>query len=65
MISDASGFLQAKEIAVAVSDALVDAPLILSRGRLVALRFIKAQARRVDQGGARRIDLRFAARIEG
>ncbi|GGO25619.1 hypothetical protein GCM10010991_05470 [Gemmobacter aquaticus] len=65
VISDASGFLQAKEIAVAVSDALVDAPLILSRGRLVALRFIKAQARRVDQGGARRIDLRFAARIEG
>ena len=65
VLSDATGFLQAKETAVAVSDALVGAPLTLSRGRLVGLRFLKAQARRLDQGAARRIDLRFAARIEG
>lgn len=64
VVSDAAGFLQAKEIAVAVSDALVDAPLSLARGRLVGLRFLKAQAKRVDQGQARRIDLRFAARVE-
>jgi len=64
VVSDAAGFLQAKEIAVAVSDALVDAPLTLARGRLVGLRFLKAQAKRVDQGEARRIDLRFAARVE-
>ena len=65
ILSDATGFLQAKETAVAVSDTLVGAPLTLGRGRLVGLRFLKAQARRLDQGAARRIDLRFAARIEG
>ena len=64
VISDATGFLAAKEVAVAVSDALVDAPLVLDRGRLVGLRFLKAQARRLDQGAARRIDLRFVARVE-
>lgn len=64
VISDATGFLQAKEVAVAVSDALVGAPLMLDRGRLVGLRFLKAQARRLDQGAARRIDLRFVARVE-
>ena len=42
----------------------VDAPLLLDRGRLVGLRFLKAQARRLDQGAARRIDLRFVARVE-
>lgn len=64
VVSDATGFLEAKQIAVQISDALVDADLPLSRGRLVGLRFLKAQARRVDQGEARRIDLRFAARVE-
>ncbi len=64
VISDAAGFAAAKEVAVAVSDALADAPLALSRGRLVGLRFLKAQARRLDRGAARRIDLRFAARVE-
>lgn len=64
VISDATGFLAAKEVAVAVSDALVDAPMVLDRGRLVGLRFLKAQARRLDQGAARRIDLRFVARVE-
>lgn len=64
VVSDATGFLQAKEIAVQISDALVDADLTLARGRLVGLRFLKAQAKRVDQGEARRIDLRFAARVE-
>lgn len=64
VISDATGFLQAKEIAVRVSDALVDSDLVLSRGRLVYLRFLRAQARRLEAGMARRIDLRFVARVE-
>ncbi|MGL5010996.1 MAG: DUF3168 domain-containing protein, partial [Paracoccaceae bacterium] len=37
VISDATGFLAAKNVAVAVSDALVDAALTLSRGTLVSL----------------------------
>lgn len=64
VISDSSGFLAAKEIAVQISDALVDAVLTLSRGRLVGLAFQKAQARRLEAGALRRIDLRFAARVE-
>ncbi|MGB8815145.1 MAG: DUF3168 domain-containing protein [Paracoccaceae bacterium] len=64
VISDAAGFAVAKGIAVQVSDALVDAGLILTRGRLVSLRFVRALAKRLDAGEARRIDVRFAARVE-
>jgi len=64
VISDATGFLSAKIIAAAVSDALVDANLTLGSGTLVSLRFQRAVARRIDQGDVRRIDLSFRARIE-
>jgi hypothetical protein len=64
VISDAAGFQAAKAVAVAVSDALIDAPLVLTRGRLVGLRFVRAKAVRLDEGGMRRIDLSFRARIE-
>lgn len=64
VISDAAGFAAAKDVAVAVSDALIDAPLVLTRGHLVGLRFLRAKAVRLDEGGARRIDLSFRARIE-
>ena len=64
VISDATGFLSAKIIAAAVSDALVDANLALGSGTLVSLRFQRAVARRIDQGDVRRIDLSFRARIE-
>lgn len=64
VISDENGFLAAKEIAVAISDALVDANLVLTRGRVVSLRFLKAVAKRLDAGAARRIDLQFRARVE-
>jgi len=64
VVTDASGFLQAKAVAVAVSDALTGAPLALARGHLVGLWFLKARARRVQTGEMRRIDLSFRARIE-
>lgn len=64
VISDATGFLAAKEIAVAISDALVGAALVLTRGHLVSLQFLKAVAKRLNEGEARRIDLRFRARVE-
>ena len=64
VISDAAGFQMSKETAVNVCDALIDAPLVLTRGRLVALQFLRAVAKRLDQGGARRIDLTFRARVE-
>jgi hypothetical protein len=64
VISDATGFAAAKAVAVAVSDALDAAPLVLTRGRLVSLMFLRARAQRLDAGGARRIDLSFRARVE-
>lgn len=64
VVTDEAGFAAAKAAAVAVSDALVDAPLALERGRLVALNFVRARARRGAKGAGRRIDLRFRARVE-
>lgn len=64
VVSDGSGFLAAKTIAAAISDALVDADLSLTRGRLVALDFLRARASREGTGQLRRIELRFRARIE-
>lgn len=64
VISDAAGFLAAKTAAVAVSDALAEAEMELSRGRLVRMQFQRAVARRLEDGDVRRIDLTFRARIE-
>lgn len=64
VMSDAAGFLAAKRVALGLSDALVTAPPALARGRLVRLDFLKAVARRLGSGDARRIDLTFRARIE-
>jgi hypothetical protein len=64
VISDATGFLAAKAVAVAVSDALVGHTATLSRGVLVSVAFVKASARRIDEGDTRRIDLTFRARVQ-
>ena len=64
VISDADGFLTAKTLASAVSDCLVDATPVLSTGRIVGIRFLKAVAKRLKDGDARRIDLTFRVRIE-
>ncbi len=63
VVGGPGGFERAKAAAAAVSDALVGAPLTLSRGRLVGLWFLAARAARERDGG-RRIDLTFRARIE-
>ncbi|GGL62293.1 DUF3168 domain-containing protein [Wenxinia marina] len=62
VVTDAAGFANAKAAAAAVCDALVDAPLALSRGHLVGLHFRRATAGR--SGTERRIDLTFRARVE-
>lgn len=64
VVTDAAGFQAAKEVAAAVSDALVDASLTLTRGSLVYLNFHRARARRVEDADVRRIDLIFRARVE-
>jgi hypothetical protein len=58
------GFADAKAIAVAVSDALHNADLSLERGRLVYLRFLRAEALRVNQGAGREIRMQFGARVD-
>jgi hypothetical protein len=65
VVTDEAGFAAAKSVAAAVSDALADANLPLSRGRLVGLWFDRVTARRSGKAGrVRRIDLRFRARVE-
>jgi hypothetical protein len=64
VVSDAAGFAGAKAVAGAISDALVGAELVLARGRLVGLWFLRARAQRVGGGERRRIDLTFRARVE-
>ena len=62
VVSAAAGFSGAKALAAAISDALSGADLVLSGGRLVALAFVRARARRVD--GALEIELWFRARLD-
>lgn len=64
VVTSQPGFTGAKAVAAAISDVLHDADLTLSRGRLVYLRFVQADARRIDSRSAREIQLRFRARVE-
>lgn len=63
VVSDLSGFARAKQVAAAVSDALHNADLALSRGNLVYLQFYRARATRARNNETRRIDLTFRARV--
>ncbi len=58
------GFSEAKEIASAISDVLHNADLPLSRGRLVFMRFERADARRIESNATREILMRFRARVD-
>lgn len=62
VVADTAGFAQAKAAASAISDALLGPVPTLARGRVVALRFLRATAAR--RGEARQIDLFFRARVE-
>lgn len=65
VITEEAGFGAAKQVAAAVSDALVDADLSLARGRLVGIWFDRATAHRSGKAGRiRRVDLTFRARVE-
>lgn len=64
VVTDEAGFRAAKDVAGAVSDALTGATLVLARGRLVGIWFLRAAARRDGDGTRRRIDLIFRARTE-
>ena len=62
--SGEDGFAVAKQVAAAVCDALVDAPLTLALGRLVSLSFVRAAAERGPAPAKRAISLLFRAVID-
>ena len=64
VVTTATGFHGAKQVAAAISDALSAEGLSLSRGRLAGLQFYRARARREGTGAVRRIDLTFRARVD-
>jgi hypothetical protein len=64
VIADTEGFLAVKTIAVTRADLLGDAALTLARGTLIALQFLRADAKRSRDGNLRRIDMTFRARVE-
>ena len=61
---EANGFGAVKEVAVAVSEALEVAEITLDRGHLAGMWFLRARARRAENGAGRRVDLTFRARID-
>lgn len=64
VISDANGFMTAKTVAAAVSEVLLAGGMVLATGHLVSVKFLRAVARRLDEGAVRRIDMSFRARVE-
>ncbi len=64
VVSDAAGFLTAKAAAARIATILPDTQPTLGTGRVVAVWFHQAQARRAEGAAVRRIDLRFRVRVE-
>lgn len=63
VVTEAAGFLAAKQTSEAICDALRPDAMALRRGHLVGLNFLRARATR-ETGGRRRIDLTFRARVQ-
>ena len=61
---EANGFGAVKEVAVAVSEVLEVAEITLDRGHLAGMWFLRARARRAENGAGRRVDMTFRARID-
>lgn len=64
VVSGRDGFDWVKRVAGAACLALVDAPLTLDAGRLVALRFLRASAERGAAPNRRKVTLRFRAVVD-
>ncbi|MDO5604287.1 MAG: DUF3168 domain-containing protein [Paracoccus sp. (in: a-proteobacteria)] len=59
-----AGFAAVKQAAGAVSAALEQADLATDAGRVAGLWFLRARARRMENGVARRVDLTFRAVLD-
>ena len=58
------GFGEAKQAAGAISDALLNGPVAMSRGRAVQVRFLGARTRREEGDALRRVEMRFRVTVE-
>ncbi len=63
VITDSAGFAQAKQLAGAISTALLETPLVLTRGVVTGQWFDRATAKVLKTGG-REITLRFKIQVE-
>ncbi len=61
---EGAGFRAVKEAAVAVSAALEGADLVTEVGHVAGLWFLRARAKRVENGAERRVDLTFRALMD-
>lgn len=59
-----AGFRAVKEAAVAVSTALEGTELVTDTGHVAGLWFLRARAKRVENGAERRVDLTFRALMD-
>jgi len=64
VVAPERGFAEAKRAAGAICDALLDAPLSLSRGHVVGIFFLGAETERGEEDEIRRIELRLRVLIE-
>jgi hypothetical protein len=64
VVGEGGGFHALKQAAATVEAALAAAPLTLQRGRVVSLRFERAQARRDRNGTRRRVEMTFRAFLD-
>lgn len=58
------GFGDAKQAASAISDAILNGSIPVTRGTVVNARFVDARTRREEDDSLRRIDLRFRITIQ-
>ncbi|MEM7683327.1 MAG: DUF3168 domain-containing protein [Paracoccaceae bacterium] len=58
------GFAEAKRAAAALSDVILNSEIVLSRGRVINVRFVNAKTFRAESDALRRIELRFRMTLE-
>ena len=58
------GFAEAKQVAAAVAEVVLEGALAPSRGRVVGTRFAGARTRRAEADALREVELRFEITVE-
>ncbi|MGB3406875.1 MAG: DUF3168 domain-containing protein [Jannaschia sp.] len=64
VVTKREGYLAAKTVAAQVCDTMLGQDLVMVRGRVISVRFLRARALRDEGEGTRRIDLWFRVRLD-